>query len=790
MLFSRLQKTGLCLLTLALSAPGFSQSASSSSAPNCGATTSYAASSVTTSASALTCKVNVTNRWGSGYQVDVKVGNAGATTTNKWSVVLNVPAGDSLVSAWNAASLSQTVNSYTYGNLSWNNQIAPNGTVNFGATLNGTGTPTCHVFNPSVNHAPTADFTAQVINDTVHFQATATDPEGDKLTTSFDFGDGKTLKYKDVWHTYKTAGNYNVSVTVSDGKLSTTVIHTVVVGAAGTNHAPNAMFSYSTSGLNVPVNAKASVDVDGNPLTYVWDFGSGQTAASTNSTTTGKAVSGGSYVTLTVFDGQLGNTQQVWVSASTCNTSDTTPNLKIASNINNLTLSLDASESSNADSFTWDFGDGSTGTGMFASHTYAAAGTYVVTLKATAQMMSATKTATVVMTQEAQNLPPVAELSCFGYTKYVDDFVNYISTITFEASCSAAGSSDPEGATLRYTIDWGDGKRESSSLSNFSHTYTTRGVVVPIVLQVSDGVNYTYKTINFRTSEPINQRPVAVLNCVENLMVADNFETGTADYFYSTSCDASGSTDPEGKPLNYQLSWGDNVVDTSTTGKFVHNFGEAGDYNLTLIVSDGLGATYETKVWTAHAYSSVNKPPVACFELTETAKGIALSAACSTDPNGDALTYAWDFGDAYRAPGVSVEHTYFLPDTYTISLTVSDGKTFSTTTKLFNFTGAKKTSHCEFKITSEWNGGFNGWLRVFNDSTAPISNWSAQATFAGASKVNQSWNGTVTGTNPYTVSGVAWNNTIQPGAFSEVGFIVWNNGSPNSLPTLAGKSCQ
>ena len=52
-----------------------------------------------------------------------------------------------------------------------------------------------------------------------------------------------------------------------------------------------------------------------------------------------------------------------------------------------LAASFDGSGSSDADgtiaSYAWDFGDGSTGTGMKPSHTYAAAGDYTVTLTVT-----------------------------------------------------------------------------------------------------------------------------------------------------------------------------------------------------------------------------------------------------------------------------------------------------------------------------------------------------------------------------------------------------------------------
>jgi hypothetical protein len=64
-----------------------------------------------------------------------------------------------------------------------------------------------------------------------------------------------------------------------------------------------------------------------------------------------------------------------------------------------LTLSLDASGSSDGDGaisdFSWDFGDGTTGSGSTISHTYGAAGTYTVTLTVADNLWSAvTRSAT------------------------------------------------------------------------------------------------------------------------------------------------------------------------------------------------------------------------------------------------------------------------------------------------------------------------------------------------------------------------------------------------------------
>jgi len=48
-------------------------------------------------------------------------------------------------------------------------------------------------------------------------------------------------------------------------------------------------------------------------------------------------------------------------------------------------------------------------------------------------------------------------------------------------------------------------------------------------------------------------------------------------------------------------------------------------------------------------------------------------AAAATDPDGDLISYTWDFGDGTSASGQSVTHTYANAGTYLILLTLTDG---------------------------------------------------------------------------------------------------------------------
>jgi hypothetical protein len=82
-----------------------------------------------------------------------------------------------------------------------------------------------------------------------------------------------------------------------------------------------------------------------------------------------------------------------------------------------------------------------------------------------------------------------------------------------------------------------------------------------------------------------------------------------------------------------------------------------------------------------YAILTRNHPPTAgTIEVSPNERGMAgvttftLTAAGSSDPDGDSLRYAWSLGDGSQADGPQVTHVYTNPGTYTIALTVSDGR--------------------------------------------------------------------------------------------------------------------
>jgi PKD repeat protein len=71
------------------------------------------------------------------------------------------------------------------------------------------------------NSPPTADFSYSATDLTVDFTDQSTDSDGSIASWAWDFGDGATSTAQNPSHTYDAAGDYNVSLTVTDNDGAT-----------------------------------------------------------------------------------------------------------------------------------------------------------------------------------------------------------------------------------------------------------------------------------------------------------------------------------------------------------------------------------------------------------------------------------------------------------------------------------------------------------------------------------------------------------------------------------------
>ncbi len=89
-------------------------------------------------------------------------------------------------------------------------------------------------------------------------------------------------------------------------------------------------------------------------------------------------------------------------------------------------------------------------------------------------------------------------------------------------------------------------------------------------------------------------------------------------------------------------------------------------------------SVYNTRWFTlGGSGGSANQAPSADFTVSETSGEaplhVTVDAAGSSDPDGDPLTYRWDFGDGTIGSGATAEHTFPQTGVFTIALTVTDG---------------------------------------------------------------------------------------------------------------------
>jgi len=150
------------------------------------------------------------------------------------------------------------------------------------------------------------------------------------------------------------------------------------------NEAPVAVAAASCEELSCDFTSVGSHDPDGRIVSYHWSFGDGTTATGPTPSHTFSA-SGTYRITLTVTDdnGAIGKAS-VDVTVTRPNQE---PTAAFTVSCDGLSCTVDASQSRDPDgtiaSYSWNFGDGSTGSGRTASHTYAREGGYTIRLTVT-----------------------------------------------------------------------------------------------------------------------------------------------------------------------------------------------------------------------------------------------------------------------------------------------------------------------------------------------------------------------------------------------------------------------
>lgn len=229
--------------------------------------------------------------------------------------------------------------------------------------------------------------------------------------------------------------------------------------------------------------------------------------------------------------------------------------------------------------------------------------------------------------------------------------------VTFDASTLF----DHDEPISRYSWAFGDGT--TSAGVNVEHTYAQAGSYdVTLSMHYTDS---TVRTLTTNVEIEENAAPAVTLD-VTGMMRTD----------VALDFDASGSSDPEGMPLSYHWDFGDGA--TASGACTTHAYDVPGSYTVALAVSDG----HNTVDVTRSLEVTVNSAPVASFVTsgaTEVGSKITFDGSSSHDPDGDTLSYTWDFGDGTKKEGEVVTYAYETADTYAVTLEVSDSLLSSST---------------------------------------------------------------------------------------------------------------
>ena len=213
---------------------------------------------------------------------------------------------------------------------------------------------------------------------------------------------------------------------------------------------------------------------------YQWSFGDGTTSAATNPTKTYTSSGNFSvqliatiaginyYVNKTVYVNPVPQCSFTFLAATSTG--------------NSYTFLSTSSIASGSMNYSWDFGDGGTATSSNPTHTYAANGSYVITLTVTSDMGCACSI--------SQNV--VVSVSSGGTAPNLSFATNNTTQCVTGNNFSFTNTSTASGAT--YSWDFGDGA--ISSIANPTHSYASAGTyVVKLIANISGTLYYKSQII-------------------------------------------------------------------------------------------------------------------------------------------------------------------------------------------------------------------------------------------------------------------------------------------------------
>ena len=476
-------------------------------------------------------------------------------------------------------------------------------------------------------------------------------------------------------------------------------------GAAG-NHAPTAAFTTRSTGLAISVDGSASKDSDGAVASYSWSFGDGSTG--TGATVTHPYAAAGTYaVTLTVTDdkGATGSTAQL-VTASPANAA---PTAAFTSTAAGRAVSVDGSGSTDPDgtvaSYSWNWGDTTPpGTGATATHTYAADGTYPVTLTVNDNQGG---TGTVSHPVTVTGGAAVLAEDTFNRTG-----TGGLGTATTGGAWTASTGAARQSVAAGVAILALDSANQNTGSYLGSVAQTSADLTASFALMAMPTGNGTYVYLTGRRVANQGEYRVRVRLLANGTVgLALSRLVGTTEAFPNGETVVPGLAFAAGQTINAHLQV-DGTGTTTVRARLWTTGAEPTTWQLTrtdttaaLQTSGAVGITVHRpagttavtnvqfrsfRVTPVGAGTPANAAPSASFTATPNGLAVSVNGTASSDPDGTIASYAWNWGDTTPAgSGSTATHSYPAAGTYPVTLTVTDnGGAVGTTTQSVTVTTA------------------------------------------------------------------------------------------------------
>jgi len=457
-------------------------------------------------------------------------------------------------------------------------------------------------------------------------------------TTIFRGEDGHAYAFRSRAH--DTAGNIEGWSPTPDAQTS--------VAAA-----PDVAFTMSDNDLPAGQAVIFTNKTKGaQPLTYLWDFGDGNT--STDSSPNHTYLSAGVYaVVLTASNANGSDTVTGTVIVGAPPVAGFTPADHVVV-VNQPLTFTNTTSGTEPLTYAWDFDDGTTAITRDAVHSFAADGVYTVTLSAENNYGTGSITDVITVAIAVQAGFSAAPFS--GVAPLDVGFTNQSS-----------------GDYTTCAWDFGD-SLTSTLCTDPTHTYTMPGVyTATLAISGLGGTDTETKTHYITAYTPaqaeFSATPVsgiAPLNATFTNLSSGDYATCAwtfGDGAASTTCDTPN-----------------------------HNYTQPGVYTVKLTVS-GLGGTNTT---TKTSYIAVYTPVQADFSATPVTGTAPLDVTFTNLSHGDYSTCAWDFGDGGTSTlCANPAHTYTVPGMYTVTLTI-DGLGGTDTETKASFIAVHVPAHAAF----------------------------------------------------------------------------------------------